>query len=177
MINKLIAPVARRTHLTKLLPASLLTLSLLSAPHAGLADSIFTISADGREVTDSRTGLIWQRCPLGMTWDAAANLCQGTASQYMWYTSLHVAVKVAVGDGLPWRIPNVKELSSLVDHNQISPALDPVAFPMTDPIRCWSSTPYANDAFYAWLVDFYDGSAYNSYLEDYASLRLVRDAP
>ena len=135
----------------------------------------FEISSDGQEVTDTRSGLIWQRCPVGMRWDNAN--CQGAVQYFMWYEALPVAQDQARASGKVWRVPNVKELATILDRRHINQAIDPVVFPNTPNDRFWSSTPYATDAFFGWQVNFYDGGIYYTYLEDMGALRLVRGEP
>lgn len=140
----------------------------------------YVISADGQEVTDTRTGLIWRRCVEGMTWNGTA--CTGPALFGMWDAALHRADAEASRTGVAWRLPNVKELASLVNRTaaELTPetlAIDPLAFPATPNFHAWSSSPSATDAFYAWSVNFYYGSVYFTYLEDNGVVRLVRDAP
>jgi hypothetical protein len=157
-------------HLSALLVSGLLLAVSISAQ---AESSRFVISADGQEVSDISTGLIWQRCPLGMYW--TENTCQGAASYMMWYEALPAAADVARKAGIVWRLPNVKELAGLLDYNVINQAIDKQVFPATPNAPFWSSSPYAQDAFYAWLVNFFDGAVYYSYLEDMAAVRLVRD--
>lgn len=133
----------------------------------------FVVSTDGQEVTDLRTGLIWQRCAYGMTWQNGA--CEGSPTYFMWYEALPVAEQQARGKQRVWRLPNVKELASLLDRTRINQAIDDAAFPNTPNAPFWSASPYAADAFYAWEVNFFDGAVYYSYLEDLAAIRLVRD--
>jgi len=135
----------------------------------------FVISTDGQEVTDTRTGLIWQRCPQGMRWQD--NACKGATRYFMWYEALPSAQDEARATGKVWRVPNVKELSTIVDRRHINQAIDPTIFPDTPNDRFWSSSPYAADAFYGWVVDFFDGAVFYTYLEDMGALRLVRGEP
>lgn len=115
----------------------------------------FVINADNT-VTDNRTGLVWQRClvgtsgaacktgsPQNITWAAALNLTQSEP-----YASQN------------WRLPNIKELASIVDHNCV-PAIDPAIFPNMAAIKdyyrfgMWSSTPFiggtTSAAYAVWL--------------------------
>ena len=74
-----------------------------------------------------------------------------------------------------WRLPNVKELQSIVDYGQESPAIDAVAFPNTAASAYWTASTVLNQA-YQWLVDFLDGSVVydtNSSMV-YSSVRAVR---
>jgi hypothetical protein len=52
-----------------------------------------------------------------------------------------------------WRLPNVRELQSLIDYGEEAPAL-PDGHPFTDvqPYNYWSSTTYASSTPHAWLV-------------------------
>ncbi len=64
-----------------------------------------------------------------------------------------------------WRLPNVKELLSIVDYGRFNPSIDPVFGPTAGGftrVRYWSSTSWA--AYYpennAWGVDFSDAYAH-----------------
>lgn len=144
---------------------SLMLLALLLAAHTAQAG--FSYSADGSEVTDVKTGLIWRRCSEGQSWSGGT--CTGTATTYTHEQAL-VQAKTQTG----WRLPNVKELFSLVDKTRNGPAIHPVAFAATPLDWFWTSTPYAKDAANAWVVNFSEGN-----LDGYARwatlpVRLVR---
>lgn len=131
--------------------------TLLLAALGGAAQAApFTVSADGTEVTDSKTGLIWRRCAQGMTVATAggAQICTGTASIFTHEGALAHARDQAASTGVAWRLPNVKELSSIVDRSKASPSIDPAAFPATPAAEFWSSTPYVGDPGNAWVVRF-----------------------
>ena len=53
-----------------------------------------------------------------------------------------------------WRIPNVKELQSIVDYGQVSPAIDPTFPGPTAAAFYWSATTVVDEPSSAWLVDF-----------------------
>lgn len=140
-------------------------------------DSRYEILGNGNEVKDKQTGLIWQRCSLGQAWDATANngngSCSGTASTHNWPEALTQAL--SLGNG--YRLPNIKELQSLVEEACYSPAINNKIFPNTNTnTSYWSASPFANDGYNAWRVLFYDGHAhgrlkYNSYY-----VRAVRES-
>jgi hypothetical protein len=135
----------------------------------------YILSADGAEATDPRTGLIWRRCIEGMAWNGQA--CAGQPLGLMWQESLLRAEDEARRTGQAWRLPNIKELTSLVNRSGQDLAIDTQTFPPAfNNDQFWSSTPYAQDAFFGWVVHFYYGASYYTYLEDLGRARLVRDA-
>jgi hypothetical protein len=133
----------------------------------------YVISKDGNEVFDSQTGLTWRRCVEGMKWNGKT--CVGYPFGGMLVESLQRAASEARLTGKNWRLPNIKELSSLIDTSQPDLAIDSTVFPETPNDQMWSSSPYALDAFFGWAVHFYYGSSYYTYLEDIAMMRLVRE--
>ena len=104
---------------------------------------------NGAEVADTKTNLTWKRCPEGMTWNVT--ICTGTPATYTHDGALQQAASQA---GAGWRLPNVKELSSIVDKNSINPAIDSTTFPATPASIFWSSSPFVGAPSSAWVVDF-----------------------
>ena len=154
---------------TQKLATLCITCLLLFMPIAALAQP-YVISTDGQEVTDQKTGLIWRRCAEGMTY--ITGTCTGTALTYTHEAALVQAKTVSVSGG--WRLPNVKELSSIADKSLSNPAIDPLAFPATPVNYFWSSSPYVGVPANAWGVDFYDGSVVNVNRSSSGFVRLVR---
>lgn len=115
----------------------------------------FTFSSDGAQVTDNQTGLVWARCAAGQTW--SANSCSGTAGAYTQEDALSYAQSQS-----GWRLPNIKELASLVDAGCYNPAIDATAFPNTPAMLFWSATPFANNSAKGLTVDFYYGGVGNN---------------
>jgi len=80
-----------------------------------------------------------------------------------WQDALDYINSVNNGGGLgghhDWRLPNRKELFSLVDHSRYNPAL-PVGYPFQNVQSSdyWSSTTYALVTYMAWYVNMWDGS-------------------
>lgn len=82
-------------------------------------------------VTDRATGLMWQKADDGRAkeWQAAMTQCE-------------ISRLAGFED---WRLPNVKELQSIVDYSRHDPALNPV-FEQQDPEGWfWSSTTFGDD--------------------------------
>lgn len=115
-------------------------------------DSRYTVQAGGAEVLDTQTGLIWQRCSLGQSWNGST--CAGSAGAYTWQSALQAARDLGNG----WRLPNSKELQSLVEEACYNPAINETLFPSTAVKNYWTSSPYAPSyGLNAWLVDFDSG--------------------
>ena len=137
--------------------ATLYFLCLLGLMPVAASAQPFVISTDGSEVTDQKTGLIWRRCAEGM--QVSGGTCTGTAQTYTHEAALQRAAAVAS----PWRLPNIKELSSIVDKSRSNPAIDATAFPATPASFFWSSSPYVGGPAVAWGVGFVNGYVGNSY--------------
>jgi hypothetical protein len=154
--------------------AAALCATLWASAPAQAAGPRFVPSAAGDEVTDTQTGLVWRRCAEGQAWTGST--CAGSAPSMTWDGALSHAQSQAASTGLAWRVPNVKELRSLVNLARTSPAIDTAAFPNTPSDWFWTSTPYAGDADSAWVVDFYGGYVLNGNrnYDYYGAVRLVR---
>jgi hypothetical protein len=134
----------------------------------------FVISVDGSEVTDQKTGLIWRRCSEGMV--VSGGTCTGTATTFTNELALARAKEVSSLTAIPWRLPNVKELSSIADKSLSNPAIDATAFPATPSNLFWSSSPVVGTPYASWYVYFLDGYVTGpGYTRDWPGhVRLVR---
>lgn len=136
----------------------------------------YTVSADGQEVADSQTGLIWRRCAEGMAFSGGT--CTGTALTLISEAAFQHAAAQASSTGTAWRLPNVKELSSIADKSRSNPAIDSAAFPAT-PANLFfrSASPVVDASSSAWSVNFYDGYTPGGGSRSNAGyVRLVRSA-
>ena len=123
-------------------------------------DPRFTDLLDGT-VIDHLTGLIWLKdanCFGERTWVQALSDCNNLATRACGLSDGSVA-----GD---WRLPNVKELLSLVDYGSFIPALPP-GNPFTNvEITYWSSTNNVNYNYISWHVSLLSGSVSYDSKED-----------
>ena len=111
-------------------------------------------------VTDSKTQLQWKDNAIGstMTWIDAISHCE----------SLNFATHS------DWRLPNLRELTSLVDDSKTPLSIDTSVFEYTVSNIYWSSTTSVGRTSYAWYVVFDFGSqgAHNKFDSYY--VRCVR---
>ncbi len=131
----------------------------------------------GSEVRDKVTGLVWQRCVLGMAWDGAT--CTGTPTMLSWPNAFNAALSAATstagtGAAAIWRVPNYVELFSLVELACNNPAINTTLFPAAPPFTMWSSSPSASYSNYVLTVTFNSGNDSVTYLNDTNRVRLVR---
>jgi len=133
--------------------------------------SRFVDFGDGT-VGDRATGLQWQRCSQGQTWSGAT--CTGTATTHTWQAALQLAgVATYAGHG-DWRLPNLKELTSIAEQACYDPAIDLAVFPGTPSSYFWSSSPSAYNTGLSWYVHFFHGhGGFNNKGNAY-QVRLVR---
>ncbi len=98
-------------------------------------------------ITDTDTNLMWAQVP---------------SSSLSWNSALIYAEALTLGGKSDWRLPNVKELQSLVDltlatatATTTTPCLNRTLFPAATATAYWSSTSVkATTPSEAWLVDF-----------------------
>jgi len=128
----------------------------------------YTDNGDGT-TTDNKTGLMWVKdgnsagCNNGssLTWEAALNFCEGLT--YAGYSD--------------WRLPNRRELMSIVDYGTSVPAINTAYFSNTQSSWYWTSTTYVPSTDTAWYVDFSNGGVYNFNKTDNYYVRCVRAGP
>jgi len=70
---------------------------------------------------------------------------------------LNYCESLALGDQSDWRLPNVRELESIVALDWHNPAINNTTFPGCRPSNYWSSSTYQPTPTNAWMVDFTDG--------------------
>lgn len=144
------------------------------------------LGAQGEIVRDIVTGLEWQRCSLGQTWDGRT--CVGEAQTFTWEKARFAGNRVP-----DWRLPTVDELKSLTYCSSGAPAhftngqmcqgeyrrptIAQEAFPNTPSLSFWSGSLNTNFSSSAWSVDVGNGSSSVSDLSSSFRVRLVRDAP
>lgn len=156
--------------------------------------SRFTDNGNGT-VTDVRTGLMWQRCMVGYTFsnngtpgNLADDACAPSATvTFLWQQALQDAVDSNAQGGFAgftdWRLPNIKELISIVEHQCVSPAINETIFPDVPPTAEVFSSSAGNDGaskttvLLVNMIDGEDDSTVDAVIQTaLKSVRLVRVA-
>jgi len=128
--------------------------------------------ADQPMVKDNVTGLTWQGCPAGLS---GSDCLTGTISLKTWADATGYCTGLAWGgQSTGWRLPYVKELSSLVDRRKYLPAIDTTAFPNTPSNSFWSLSSDASYTSYAWTVTFNTGDVNSDSKTSHNDVRCVR---
>ncbi|MCI5145481.1 MAG: DUF1566 domain-containing protein [Candidatus Electrothrix sp. AR3] len=140
-----------------------------STPDSQLVDN------NDNTITDLTTGLMWKKCLEGVSGDA----CEiGSPDSFNWQEALQQPGTVNSGGGFAtyddWRLPNIRELISIVEEQCAEPAINLNRFPNAPSSSVWSGSPLANYTGSAWLVYFDNG--YSNYYSRGVDLyvRLVR---
>jgi hypothetical protein len=98
----------------------------------------------------------------------------GTANVYDWQQALEAPDGYSFAGYSDWRLPNIKELSSIIEQRCYNPAINLSVFPATPGSYFWSSSPDADGSEVAWNVDFGYGYADNNLRNFNLHVRLVR---
>jgi predicted phosphohydrolase len=99
-------------------------------------------------VSDNATNLEWQD-------DYSDN--GGTIKESSWSNAISYCETLTLDGKNDWRLPNLNELTSLVDYTKFNPSID-VIFQNTNSSYYWSSTSRSNVNGDAWVVYFNNGN-------------------
>lgn len=135
---------------------------------------------------DNLTKLIWSRCVYGQNWSAEKNTCIGVPERKTWAEALTLAQTTDLNGTTGWRIPDLKELSTLIDYQCLIPPLNPTIFPNAPGSishGLWTSSPvfiYTNLAESSpriWSIDLETGGFLQHFLSDRNYILFVKTPP
>lgn len=139
--------------------------------------SKYTVNADGT-VTAPTTRLMWKRCLEGQT--LSGGVCSGVPTYYVWADALAAANSSEFAGHDDWRLPNPKELFSIVEDRCGAPVLNADLFPISGIFGVWSSTPmgigYDDFLGWIWMMSLEGFVEVTSSIQEIQVL-LVRDVP
>ena len=125
-----------------------------------------------RVVTDTLTGLVWKECVEGRT---GAGCGTGWGAVMTWASALATAEDSHWAGYSDWRLPNINELSSLVETGCHSPSINTGLFPrITVDSVVWSSTTHPLNAPIARAINFELGLHGSIDKNGHYEVRLVR---
>uniref|UniRef100_UPI0040571473 Lcl C-terminal domain-containing protein n=1 Tax=Candidatus Electronema sp. TaxID=2698783 RepID=UPI0040571473 len=114
-------------------------------------------------VVDGKTKLMWKQCLEGLSGTGCST--GAAASTFDWAGALARPATVNTGGYTDWRLPNIKELQSIVEEQCYSPAINATVFPNVPAAsQAWSSSPYSESLlsggvtyWKSWAVNFATG--------------------
>jgi hypothetical protein len=111
----------------------------------------YTVDNVNNTITDNGTGLMWIN----------NTSLAGVSGTYSWPGAIAACTLTYAGCS-NWRLPNIKELRSIVNYEMANPAIGESTsqspWVNTDPGYYWSSTSHGWFTQMAWFVNFSDGS-------------------
>ncbi len=116
-------------------------------------------------ITDTSTHLEWQ----DIYTDNGNNIKHST-----WGQAIDYCESLSL-DGIGWRLPNIKELASIIDYSYANPAIDNNIFVNTASEDYWTSSTYSYDYELGWTVDFQYGYTIQDFKSKNYYIRCVRN--
>ena len=132
----------------------------------------FVDNGDGT-VTGTCTGLMWQQDTADTNGDGQID----DADQLQWCNALAYCENLTFAGHDDWRLPNIRELQSIVDYGRSRPSIDPVFGALSTFPFYWSSTSLALSPIIAWYVVFFVGDVDNFGKDSLFFVRAVRSGP
>lgn len=95
-------------------------------------------------ITDPRTGLTWEQA--------------GSPKPYQQAAAIQYCTDLRLAGHTDWRLPELYELFSIIDHSRTNPAINPIFKAVANDY--WSATTFATFPDGAWFVNFFSGYVY-----------------
>lgn len=138
------------------------TFSCFNGDGNEVACSSLPTAAEDEVVTDSLTGLMWQRI---------------SGSEISWEEANEACENLECGGYEDWRLPTRHELQSIVDYGKSFPALDAVVFPETPSNSFWTRFESVSNSDFHLAIEFEDGTTSGGDGESTYPFRCVRSGP
>jgi hypothetical protein len=123
-------------------------LKVLSVKGPPFIPGRFVAGVNGTVVIDEETGLMFQA---------------GEQQPMTWVQALEYCKKLELGGYSDWRLPNIRELMTIVSFDREGPPyLDSRFFPWARAGTYWSSTTVEEAPYMAWTLDFSNGLPYRA---------------
>ncbi len=126
----------------------------------------FIDNGDGT-VTDMATGLMWVQASADTDGD-------GTPDTMSWQDALAWCENLELASYSDWRLPDINELHSIVDHTRDIPTIDTTFFPHSGGLYWSATTSAVGTGSAAWRLDFSKGDIFSSGKSSDYRVRCVR---
>lgn len=141
----------------------------------------YTDNGDGT-VTDNNTGCMWEIKVAGggsclTDLHAVDAWCDWADATGAWIAALNAEGPTGYAGYSDWRLPNVKQLQSIVDFGEYAPAIDPAFAGETASTYHWSATSVISGPTKAWIVEFLYGFVDSVSKANGYRVRAVRGCP
>ncbi len=125
-------------------------------------------------VTDTTTGLMWQKCSNG-DYNPATGKCEGETHWAVpsWQDAVNYCESMALAGYDDWHLPTISQLQTLVVPGG-DPTIDTTAFNDTFSGTYWSSTTYSSNSDFAEYVNFWNGRLGHAVKTNAGYVRAVR---
>ncbi len=110
----------------------------------------FIDNGDGT-ITDNASGLMWVKEPGAI---GGAFGTPGNSSKMDWEVAIDACNALTYAGHSDWRLPNCKELISIIDYGADTPAINEIMFPSTRNTFYWTSTTFFDNNANAWRISF-----------------------
>ncbi|BCE02690.1 DUF1566 domain-containing protein [Marinicellulosiphila megalodicopiae] len=130
------------------------------------------IDLENGVAVDKKTGLMWQVCTLGQTFQDGT--CIDSAITFNWLTAFEFANQNQLAGFENWRLPNIKELTSIQKLSCVNPAVENSVFIGIESSYYWTATP-SNISGRIWAINFADGLSFADDKTTEYYVLLVRD--
>ena len=136
----------------------------------------FTVETESEPVvTDNVTGLEWQGCPAGQS---GSDCSTGSYTMRSRRDAMRLCEGLEWAGYEDWYLPDIKELTSIVDDHTVDPSINTSAFPGTPSVCFYSSSSYAGAPLSTWSVHFGSGCVNGFYTSGSGTaVRCVRRGP
>lgn len=142
--------------------------SLIFVVGLAFAQPRFTDLGNGI-IKDNATKLLWQKCSAGQS---GSDCYTGFTETKKWGDAKSYCTHLKLGGKTNWRLPEKKELLTLLDYTKIYMATNMDFFPNGDS-SYWSNTIYAGDSDLSWAVYFSEGASDTTFHIDEHAVRCV----
>jgi len=135
--------------------------------------------ASENTVQDRVTGLFWQRCVIGQTWNGETCLDDNRKQIRSWFAWQDANNEIRRLQQKPaykgWRLPSLAELKTIIEKRCHDPSINLEVFPNGPAWQFWTSDELSSNKAYVWRIDFKNGNIGSDLKTNYSyHIRLVK---